>query len=212
VLAGDSLIDRRNVVAIDTLRAASGVREGQWHYIPESPAQPRFRIMAVMSTHAPNIGNFTVSDYTLPYDLVGLPPTPYQWPKGEVYAYVIDVLGADGAVLFRIYYQDSASDPEHSVRPMLPNADTRAFDLAIVCGGNFDNTESYPTMLLGKLTPSYALVGHWESFFRHVDKEPRLIPGLNGGKLQERMNTSMGARWAAMMPFSSVIFALKTVN
>jgi hypothetical protein len=118
------------------------------------------------------------------------------------------MLGEDGAVVFRTYYQDSASDPEHSVRPQLEAGDTTRFSLAIVCGGNFDKAESYPTTILRALDPTFAIVGHWDNFFRHVDKGPRLIPGMNGRELRRLMDEAMGKRWAALRPLATARFAV----
>lgn len=208
VLAGDPRIDKARVFPIDTLRAASATADGQWYDIADASGQRWFRIKAVMSTHAPNFGDVTISNYSLSADLSSLPSTPFDWPKGEVFAFIIDVLADDGAVLFRMYYQDSASDPEHSVRPKLEANDTSRFDLAIVCAGNFDKAEGYPTSVLRAFDPSFALVGHWDNFFRSVDKDATLIPGLNGNELRRLMDDAMGDRWAALRPFATAVFAV----
>jgi hypothetical protein len=212
VLAGDSTIEKSGIIAIDTSQAASATRNGEWYYVQDPSGRRRFRLKAVMSTHAPNLSDVTISNYTLIEDLDSLPPTPFDWPKGEVFAYIIDVLSDNDAVLFRIYYQDSASDPEHSQRPKLEFGDTHNFDLVIVCGGNFDKAKSYPTTVLRAFDPSFAIVGHWDNFFRHVDKEPRLIPGLNGSGLRHLMHDSMGDRWAALRPLSTAVFAIASTS
>ena len=206
-LAADPTIDRSRMVVIDTTQAASPTRQGQWQYVTDESGRRRYRVMAVMSTHAPNIADVTISNFALHQDLATLPLTPFDWPKGEVFAYIIDALGADGRPVFRIYYQDSASDPEHSVRPMMEATDTKTFDLVIVCGGNFEGAESYPTSVLDAFKPAYSIVGHWDDFFRSADN-PTLIPGLNGRELKQRMNASMKDQWAALRPFSTAIFVV----
>jgi hypothetical protein len=204
--ARDAGIDKARVVSIDTMLAASSTREGEWFDVLDRAHQRRFRIQAVMSTHAPNFGNVTISNYTLSVDLPLLPVTPFDWPKGEVFAYIIEVLRDDGAVLFRIYYQDSASDPAHSVRPKM--SDDRPFDLVIVCGGNFDKAKSYPATMLGAFPRAYALVGHWDDFSRDMNESPKLIPGLSGRELRRRMDDSVPGRWAALLPFATAVFAI----
>lgn len=211
VLAADPAIDRAKVHAIDTSEAASVTATGQWYYLPDPISATRwFRIKAVMSTHAPNFGDVTISDYTLHEDQTTLPPTPFKWPKGEVFAYIIDVLKKD-SVLFRIYYQDSASDPEHSLRPKLEAGDAAKFNLVILCGGNFDKAGLYPITVLDAFKPSYAIIGHWDDFFRDVD-DRKLVPGLKGERLRKRMNQSMEGRWAALRPFSTALFPVTPLH
>jgi hypothetical protein len=206
VLAGDPTLDRTRVVAIDTAQSASASRPGRWHYVSDAAGRRRFRVMAVMSTHAPNYEDVTISNFALHEDLDALPRTPFDWPKGEVFAYVIDVLHDERTVAFRVYYQDSASDSAHSVRPMLDAGDSRPFDLVIVCGGNFNMAGPYPANVLEAFAPAYAILGHWDSFFRDADKSPWLIPMLNGRELKRRMNAAAENRWAAVRPLSTVLF------
>ncbi len=206
VLAGAGDIDGNRITAIDTMRAGSATRVGEWFYVNDAAGARRFRFMAVVSTHAPNVGDFTIANDTLFADLTELPSAPGRWPKGEVYAYVIDLLDVVGSPVFRIFYQDAASDPEHSVLPPFSGADNRPVDLAIVCAGNFSETPDYPTALLGKLHPRFALVGHWESFFRGPEQSLQIIPLLRADELRKRLRDSLEARWATLRPFSVAKF------
>ena len=116
------------------------------------------------------------------------------------------MLDAHAATSFRIYYQDAASDTAHSVLPALAASDAHRIDLAIICAGNFSETPDYPARLLSSLRPAFALVGHWESFFRSPEDELKVIPLLHAGALSARMRESLPSAWATLRPFSVARF------
>ena len=198
VLEGDALLDIARVIAVDTLHAASRSAKGEWQYIKGVDGGHRFRVLPVISTHAPNVGGYTIANETLYTKLDALPTKPSKWPKGEVYGFFIDIISRDSTPLFRIYYQDSASDPDHSVLPPFTGKDVRRPDLAIICGGNFQNTEAYPTVLLREMKPRFTMIGHWEDFFRDPEDKLQVIPGLNGSELRDRVREFMDTRWATL--------------
>ena len=110
---------------------------------------------------------------------------------GRPFAFVIDLLGPDDAVRFRIYYQDAAS-PEDRGYPEI--RDGVGYDLAVLCMASFWYVKNHPGGLLGNLRPRHVLVTHYEDFFRDPRKPLRFVPLLTDRLANEflgRVRTSL---------------------
>lgn len=193
---------RVHAVPEDSLGTAKA--PGRWYAMAGGHA----RFMALESSHAANLGfiHYTYADVTDAVPRTSLPRTTHGWHKGEVYAYLIDLLDAAGAPVFRILFQDAAAEPEFSVLPPLAERDQRRVDVAIICAGNFENAEDYPSALLRNLSPKHVIVSHWENFFERAYPPIRGISFTDTKKLEQRIRTVMGDRWVTPEPMSRITY------
>jgi hypothetical protein len=185
--------------SVGTAKAA-----GRWYPI----AGGRARFMALESSHAPNIGflRYTYADATDAVPRTSLPRTTHGWHKGEVYAYLIDLLDPAGAPVFRILFQDAAAEPEFSVLPPLVPADQHPVDVAIICAGNFGNADDYPSALLRNLSPKHVIVSHWEDFFEHAYPPIKGVSFTDTKMLAQRIRTVVGDRWVTPEPMARITY------
>jgi hypothetical protein len=199
ILMGDAWL-REHAKNIDSLFAGESVgtptHVGRWAYTPDGA----MRFMALASTHAHNFWFVTVAPGRADEDATHLPTTGWGWKMGDPYSWLIDVLDASRRPVFRVLYQDAATDPSHIFLPPFPSVDRRDVDLAIICAGNFDKVPGYPTFLIETLRPRYVIVGHWEDFLRPMDDAPTPIPLLNTTELARRLDLIPGKRWVAPEP------------
>ena len=206
VLAGDPALRGSRVVALSPDSVATAYRVGSWYYVADGNGAPKFRIMPVASTHAPNFAGMTIAWWGATRDRQSLPGNAWQWPLGEVYAYVIDVVRRDSSPAFRIFYQDAASDPAHSLLPPFLGRDVRRVDVAIVCAGNFAQAYQYPDVLLGAMHPRFALLSHWEDFFRSQDEELAAVRFTDTHRLGRSLERAMQSSWGSLRPFDVASF------
>ena len=173
-----------------------------------SVAGGRARVMAVESNHAPNVGplRYTYANTIDTRPRSSLPRTTHGWHKGEVYAYLIDLLDAGGKPVFRVFYQDAAAGPDHASLPPLTGDDRRTVDLAIICAGNFGNVTDYPTALLRQLRPKQVIVAHWEDFFRTMIPPFRGISFTDTQLLASRLQEAVGDRWVTPEPMTRMVY------
>jgi hypothetical protein len=55
----------------------------------------------------------------------------------------------------------------------------------------FDQVEEFPEQIVNRLKPRYALVIHWENFFRRLPDDPKdlhTLPTLNAERFLERLD------------------------
>ena len=216
ILAADARFAER-AVAIDTLAAGDVHRAGRW-FVTDSAARaanrPHLRFMALRSSHARNFNlgtsefflfGWTIGDEYAVGDTGadGFPRAARDWPKGDPYAWVIDVMQDSGAVAFRIFYQDAAARREFIHLP--PAIARDPVDVAIVTVGSYGNVEGYPQSVAEQLDPRYLVLGHWENFFRHTG-DLRVVPNSNTRELVSRLERSVGGRWVTPAPGATLRF------
>jgi hypothetical protein len=203
ILMGDPWL-RAHAGNVDSLFAGDSVgtptRVGRWAYTPDSG----MRFMALASTHAHNFWFITIAPGHADRDADHLPSTGWGWKMGDPYSYVIDVLDRQRRPVFRLLYEDAATDPTHVFLPPFTGVDRRNVDMAIVCAGNFGNVPDYPSFLIGTLHARFVLVGHWEDFFRAMDETPTPIPLLNTALLARRLDSIPGRLWITPEPGARV--------
>ncbi|MGC5700767.1 hypothetical protein J4P02_11275 [Pseudomonas sp. NFXW11] len=174
----DQLSHHRDPAYRGTWFYSSGeqVRDGAVSWPSGHPATGRIRAMPLHSMHAGHIFRTNLIPGAYGHDLEQLPSHTLDWKPGyPTLAWVIDLLGDDGRPVYRIHYQDSASDPPFGFPPMI--ADAKAFDVAIICAASRDQVSLYPQALLKVLKPRLVLVGHWENFFGNdPTAAPRTLP------------------------------------
>ena len=72
--------------------------------------------------------------------------------------------------------------------------------LALITAANFDRVKDNPETLLSLLRPQHVLLGHWEDFFRSPEKSWRLVRGIDGRALVNRVQAQVGNAWTALEP------------
>lgn len=203
LLAGDSAL---RVIALGGDTIATRDRPGIPVTFPVT-GLPRFRVIALSWAHAPNFQGYTFAGGHQRTPLTSPPRSARHWGKGNVYAYIIDVLRPDKTTAFRIHFSDAAASWRRAPIGALP--DDEATRIAIVSAGNFDWAPDYPRSLLRWFHPHTTILAHWETFFaRHAPKgaTPTAIPGLRTALLSHLMNAGVpaGTPWVTPVPGATV--------
>lgn len=148
---------------------------------------PGFRITPLKSAHAPNVNvlgmSFTVAEGTVEHPQNAAPASPADFLLGATWAYLVDLLDANGNIVFRIHYMDAVAGADQSSIPAELLAE-RDIDVHIACVPGFNYVDRYPEWVIEQGHAGYVLMGHWEDFFRA--REKRLKPVtfvLSEGKL-----------------------------
>lgn len=195
LVAGDREIQEERLVPVDG-KAGDHERGGEWFLLPGG----RIRFMPLASGHAPHLFGVQLyrGEQETPADR--LPETAGEWMDGPTLAYLIDFLGPDGEVVFRVHYQDAASEPPDGFPPSLEDGVT--VDLVILCPPGFQEVERYPEGILERTAPTLVLLGHWEDFFRSRTEAPRPVPTLDLEGFLDRMEPVLaeGAEWILPVP------------
>ena len=199
-----SRVPREKVVALDDpmndvvdWRSCAGVEscgtthtgEGAWVAVPES----HVRIRALCSKHPDQIFIVHFGEGCMAEDECKPLTRMSDWKEGNTLAFLVDFLDPEtGAPRFRVYYQDAPFDaPVSHPHPELL-AEKRV-DLAIVNGGNYEQVDDHPQPILGALDPRFAILGHWEDFFRTQDQPLQPLPFLSTELLDARMAEALPA-------------------
>lgn len=147
-------------------------RPGDWIYLADST----LRVMGIASDHGPHALGIHVMQGEVRDNLTRMPRSAWAWREGQTIAYLIDFLGPDGEVDFRIHHQDATSHYPMGAPPVLAPPDAHQLDVAIVAVGSWRQTPDYPDALLRNHRPGCVFLGHWETFFRSPDKPPKPLP------------------------------------
>jgi hypothetical protein len=143
--------------------------------------------MAVESGHAPHTSlyHFASGKVTKPWDCLS-GKRLQRLKEGKTFAFLIDLLSDDGETVFRIHYQDAASEPPLGFPP--PRVlEERDVDLAILCMPGYWMVNRYPEGILGRTGARHVLVIHYEDFFRSRDKPVRFVPRLTNNRANRFM-------------------------
>ena len=201
----ESLRDR--LVTVTGGAVADRLHRGDW--FPVAGAAIRF--MPLRNNHPPNFYFLGTFPYTYARGSVmeprgSLPRTPRGWKLGETYAYLIDIMGAEGKPIFRVFFQDAAGEPQYSMLPPVLGPDERPVDVAIICAGNYGYATGYPTALLRALKPRHVIVGHWEDFFRPPLPVYQAIRLTDTYRLAERIRAEQNDAWVTPEPRASIVY------
>lgn len=188
-------------------------RRGTWLHPPapagQQPPLSRFRVMPLLSEHAPHMafGIKLFQGHVEPG--VDRPRDAYDWKEGQTWGFLIDVLADDGATpLLRIHYQDSASNPELGWPPRELLVERRV-DLALFCAASFALVREHPQAILRELEPRHALAAHWEDFSRDPEAPPRVVPLTDMRELLARLRSTLTAgRFSVPMRGAQLRFAV----
>nr|WP_239482059.1 hypothetical protein [Pseudomonas insulae] len=198
LLAGAKLPKTRIVDAESHM--AVGATPGQWFYSPER----HLRAMAIKAEHAPHLLGMKFLTGTYDGDLDALPRWVWQWPEGQTLAWLVDLLDEQGRPRYRIHYQDAASRPPLGLPPLLP--DSQRVDVAILCAGSWSEAPGYPAVLLKRLQPRLAVIGHWEDFFGNDPRQPQVLRLLDIDQLLATVRDNLPAdgQLALPVPFAQL--------
>ncbi|MCC7327589.1 MAG: hypothetical protein IT521_12390 [Burkholderiales bacterium] len=207
-LAGDKSIPGSDVQSVET-DLGSEQHVGKWW----RPEGGRIRFMALKSEHAPIFWHLKFFEGSYEAPLSEIPKRAYGWREGQTLAYLIDFLGADDKVEFRVHYQDAASNSPFGFPPQFdPGDDPRPVDLAIVCMPGFDQVKDYPKAILDRLKPRYVVIIHWEDFFALLPddaKDLRTVPTEDAEGFLSILHASLenGATFKLPAPGAWMTFA-----
>lgn len=168
------------VLTIDSL-AGDVERPGTW-----IPFGRGVRVMPLRSHHAPHFDGYTLFKGTRDRPLDREPRWAREWLDGPSYAFLVDFLGPDGGVAFRIYYQDAVAAAPRGFAPAEEIA-ARPVDVAILVPATFDQVDWHPEAFIENLRPRWVLLGHWENFFVPPSAPTRSIALSDLGHFQSRL-------------------------
>jgi len=168
-----AVIDDERLLDI-TDHAADGQQSGRWIYNRNNS----IRFMPIKSDHAPHFMGIKVMSGKYEQALTELPSTAYGWKEGQTYAYIIDFLDNQQQPIYRIHYQDAASNSPDGLMPVMD--DTKAVDMAILCVAAFHQVDDYPEAILKQTQPQKIVLGHWEDFFGNnsIDNQNKSVRGV----------------------------------
>lgn len=168
VAAEPRLEDRVKVLEEEVARDG---KPGKWFYLADST----IRFMALESAHGAHYLRIHLMKGEVKADLKRVPRWAWGWKEGETLAYLIDFLGPQGAIDFRIHYSDAVTPDSAGFPPHFAADDAHPIDLAVLCVGSGQVTEGYPEMFMAAVKPRHVILGHWEDFFRSAVKRPRRL-------------------------------------
>jgi hypothetical protein len=193
LVRGDPEVEPHRLVSVEE-SAGDHQRPGAWHHT----AEDRVRIMALVSGHAPHFMGIRLWDGHMEEPAEALPRRASGWLQGTPIAYLVDFLDSDGAVAFRIHYQDAASEPPEGFPPTLD--DGVPIDLAILCPPGFEEVDGFPEGILERLQPRAVLLGHWENFFRPRTEPLQGVPSTDLDEFLRRLDAVLPAEAPRAMP------------
>ncbi len=195
-------VDPQRLHALNA-EAGNWRRPGTWIRAGE-----HFRFMALHSEHAPHVWGmkfFTGGVADVPHKA---PRSAYDFPEGQTFALLIDVLDTDKngreRTVLRLHYQDAGSRPPYGFPP--PLDDGKAVDIAVLCVASFEQIADYPEGIVRDLQPRLALLGHWEDFFRARDRPLRPVPFTDTEEFVRRLESALprGSLWVTPEPGAEV--------
>jgi L-ascorbate metabolism protein UlaG (beta-lactamase superfamily) len=178
---------------------------GRWIYLADST----IRFMGIESDHGAHALGIHVMQGEVREQLTRPPRSAWAWKEGQTIAYLIDFLGPDGTVDFRIHHQDATSHYPLGAPPTFAPIDTHRLDLAIVSVGSWRQTRGYPDALLRNHQPRHVFLGHWDDFFRSPFKPPKPLPvsaWLRAFVRHTELNLTEGADWRLPTPGATYMY------
>jgi L-ascorbate metabolism protein UlaG (beta-lactamase superfamily) len=113
-----------------------------------------------------------------------------QYKEGENFNYIIDLLGADDTVVYRIVSNAGSASDEGVGFPPESVIKSRNVDLLLLCGANYNIAKNYPEPLIDYLKPQNLFLAHWENFFRPIptlQRKPEIVPNTNIRRLMKKL-------------------------
>jgi len=178
LLLGDPELNPGRLIPVED-QAGNHETPGEWFTTPDG----RIRFMPLESEHAPHLLGIRLFHGDQETPRTHLPRRATEWLDGPTLAWLVDFLDADGEVVLRVHYQDSASRPPHG----FPPPDGIPVDVMIVCTAGSGAAAGYPEVLVEAFSPRVVLLGHWEDFFRPMSAPVRPVPGTDIAEFEARL-------------------------
>lgn len=164
-------------------------RAGRWF-----PYGPRIRVMPLRSRHAPHFDGLTLYQGTADIPRTSAPRSAGEWLDGETIAFLIDFLDGQGAVEYRIYYQDAVVAAPWGFAPDDLIAE-HPVDLAILVPATFDQVDWHPEAFVENLRPHRVLLGHWENFFVPIYEQTKAVMLTDLSHFERRLTRVFDGEW-----------------
>jgi hypothetical protein len=171
-----------------------------YHYEPQISdfvysTKRKIRFSAIPTEHAGHFYFF--KGQKLPFTaghinspLKSPPNRVLQYKEGENFNYIIDLLNADGVVVYRIFSNAGAASDSGVGFPPETILKEKNVDLLLLCGANYNIAKNYPEPLLDYLKPQNLFLAHWENFFTPIptlQRKPEIVPNTNIKRLMKKL-------------------------
>lgn len=100
------------------------------------------------------------------------------WLEGNTFSFLIDYVGREGGIDFRIFIQSSSCQPPAGIPPA-KLIDGKPVDIAFLGIASYHFSPDYPCTVLQSLQPKAVVWIHWEDFFRKYSKKPKILRGMD---------------------------------
>jgi L-ascorbate metabolism protein UlaG (beta-lactamase superfamily) len=160
----------------------------------------RISIHAFPSHHAPHFLRHTTQKGKYSCGDKNHPLTAWGWKRGMVFSYLIDFMNDSGEIEFRIFYQDSASEPGAGLVPR-KILKQKPVDVAILTMAGSSNVANYPASIVENTDARLYVIGHWEDFFGSYNQAPVVARGTDELKFINDLKAVVsGSKWVLTMP------------
>ena len=84
--------------------------------------------------------------------------------------------------------------------------DGKRVDVAVLCVGAWNQVPAYPQVLLKRLQPRLAILGHWEDFFGNDPRQPQglRLQDIRGMVAATRANLPADGELKLPVPFAQI--------
>jgi hypothetical protein len=171
-------------------------------------------ILAIVSEHAPHLWGLTLMKGSYDEPQGKLPRRSTKWLEGQTHAFLIEFRDANDRPQFRIHYQDSASNGGIGQPPKDLDSGAgaqRPYTIMIPTVASWEQVSAYPDDLVDRLKPDFAVLAHWEDFFRPFTREReslRHVRLTDPKPFIEKLEKLMGKRALVLpAPLTEVRFA-----
>ena len=181
----------------------------QWIDLPGT----NIRFLAIKSKHAPHLMGITLMKGSFDQSQTELPKRALQWLEGQTHSFLIEFRDASGNPEFRLHYQDTSTDGDVGRPPEVLDNGTGPvpYTILIPTVASWKQVDDYPEALLDRVQPDYAVLGHWEDFFRPFTRdedELRSVRGTNAEPFVKKMEDTLGESAVALpAPLTRIRFA-----
>jgi len=168
---------------------------GKWIYSSDR----NMRVMPVVSNHPPHFFGITLYGGSYAQPIEEVPVKGRKWKMGEPFAYLVDLLNADGTIAYRLWMQSSGAEypfgffPDSLLREK--KVDAGFFSVATDA-----KAEHYPDKIISFLQPKVIFMSHWENFWRNKYKRVKTVQKGNPEKLYSHLNEKFGNTARVILP------------